>query len=151
MTALIFSNPLSFLFDSYLATIVTAGRANGVVDVELAAVRTNCQCGSYCLVVSSSLEGPCLGLSSFRMCHIFYNLTMYDVQFYDLRFTVYYFFFFPVREVRGSLFSSVRPIADHSLPLRGRCRGRGLCTPLPHAHGAEVSAGLRTRRCSKPR
>ena len=99
-------NSLRFLLDCNLSAIVTAGRANGVIDVELAAVRAYCQCGCYCLVVSSSFESPGLGLSSFRMCHIIYNLTMYDVQFI---FTIYFLLFF-----------LVRPIAGHSLPPRGR-------------------------------
>ena len=76
---------LSFLFDCYLAAIVTASRAYRVIDVELATVGTYCQCGSYCLVVSSSFESPSLGLSSFRMCHCY-------LLFNDLLFTINYFF-----------------------------------------------------------
>ena len=73
---------LSLFLDGYLAAIVTASRANSVIDVELAAVRTYCQCGSYCLVVSSSLESPGLGLSSFWMCHnSIYYLIIYDLVF----------------------------------------------------------------------
>ena len=70
---------LRFLFDGNLAAIVAASRANRVIDVELAAVGAYCQCGSYCLVVSSSFESPGLGLSSFWMCHnsIYYLMIYY--------------------------------------------------------------------------
>jgi hypothetical protein len=58
-----------FLLDCYLATIVSASGTYGVVDVEFAAVGAYCQCGSYGLVMSTTLKSACLGLSSFRMCH----------------------------------------------------------------------------------
>lgn len=57
------------LDDSELATIVTAGGAYGVIDVESTAVGALGERGSYGLVMSATLEGAGLGLSSFRMCH----------------------------------------------------------------------------------
>ena len=46
----------SFLNNSHLATIVTARRAYCVIYVEFTTVWTNCQCWSYCYVMSSSLS-----------------------------------------------------------------------------------------------
>lgn len=51
---------LSLLLNSQLATVVTASGTYGVVNIELAAVRAYCQCGSYCLVMGSSLESTSL-------------------------------------------------------------------------------------------
>ena len=74
---------LSFLLDSNLAAIVTACRAYCVINVELAAVRAYCQCRSYSLIMSSSLEGSSLGLSSFRMCHFVLIFNCYFINFFN--------------------------------------------------------------------
>lgn len=46
--------------DSELASVITARTTYGVIYVPLAAVGANCQCRSYCLIVSSSLGSSCL-------------------------------------------------------------------------------------------
>ena len=58
-----------FLYDSQLTAIVTAGGAYGVEDVPSATVGAYGEGRSYSLVMSTTLEGASLRLSSFRMCH----------------------------------------------------------------------------------
>ncbi len=73
---------LRFFLNSNLAAIVSACRAYCMINVELATVGANCQCRSHSLVMSSSLQRPCFGLSSFRMCHfllIFYCVIIFSV------------------------------------------------------------------------
>ena len=59
----------SLLLYSELASVITTRTANGVINVPLTTVWADCQCRSYCLVMSSSLGSSSLWLSSFRMCH----------------------------------------------------------------------------------
>ena len=75
---------LCFFLDSNLTTIVTASGANGMIDMELATVGAYCQCGSYSLIMSSSLQCSSLGLSSFRMCHFFFYLLLLSNIFRNL-------------------------------------------------------------------
>ena len=59
ITALIFPIYLlfsKFLNNSYLSTIVTTSGAYCVIYIVSAAVGANCQCRSYCLIMSSSLK-----------------------------------------------------------------------------------------------
>ena len=46
----------NFFFDGEFTTVVAASGAYGVVDVPCAAVRADCQCGGYCLIVGSAFE-----------------------------------------------------------------------------------------------
>ncbi len=61
----------SCLLDYDTAAVETTFAAYGVVDVPCAAVGAYSQSGHLCLVVSSALCCPGLGLFSFRMCHFF--------------------------------------------------------------------------------
>ena len=56
-------------YNSNLATIVATRGAYSVVDVISTTVRAYCQCGSYSLVMGTTLSGTSVRLSSFRMCH----------------------------------------------------------------------------------
>lgn len=68
-----------FLHDSNLTTIVAARGANRVVNVVSATGGAYCQRGSDGSVMSSSLQGTSLRLSSFWMCHNkIYNLLFYN-------------------------------------------------------------------------
>ena len=46
----------NFFLDGEFTTVVAASGAYGVVDVPCAAVRADCQCGGYCLIVGSAFE-----------------------------------------------------------------------------------------------
>ena len=58
-----------FLDYCQLASVITALTAYCVIDVPCSAVRADCKCRCYCLIVSPSFRSSCLGLPSFRMCH----------------------------------------------------------------------------------
>ena len=61
---------LGLLFAHHvLAAVVTALRANGVINMPCAAVRALSDGRSHSHVVGAALSGTSLRLSSFRMCH----------------------------------------------------------------------------------
>ena len=67
---------LSFLslLDSQLATIVTAARAYGVVDVVCATVRADSQSRHLSFVMRTTFRLSSVRLSSFRMCHSLFTI-----------------------------------------------------------------------------
>ena len=60
---------LCSLLYSQFTTIVSAGRADSVVDVMSAAVRAECQCWHFSFVMSTTFRCSGVRLSSFWMCH----------------------------------------------------------------------------------
>ena len=58
-----------FLAHHVLATVVTALRAYGVINVPCTTVRALSDGGSHSHVVGAALSGTSLRLSSFSMCH----------------------------------------------------------------------------------
>ena len=73
---------LSFLslLDSQLATIVTAARAYGVVNVVCATVRADSQRRHHGFVMGTTFRLSGVRLSSFRMCHNY--LTFYFITYF---------------------------------------------------------------------
>ena len=70
-----------FLDYCQLASVITALTAYCVIDVPCSAVRADCQCRCYCLIVSPSFRSSCLGLPSFRMCHFVLFLLLLFIRY----------------------------------------------------------------------
>ena len=68
---------LCSLLYSQFTTIVSAGRADSVVDVMSAAVRAECQCWHFSFVMCTTFRCSGVRLSSFWMCHSFIILFCY--------------------------------------------------------------------------
>ena len=70
-----------FLDYCQLASVITALTAYCVIDVPCSAVRADCKCRCYCLIVSPSFRSSCLGLPSFRMCHFVLFLLLLFIRY----------------------------------------------------------------------
>lgn len=65
------------LLDCNLSSVVTTFTTYSVVDIVSAAIRTYCQCWSFCLIVGSSLSRSGFGMFVFRMCHFSFTISCY--------------------------------------------------------------------------
>mgnify|MGYP003403913237 CR=1 FL=1 len=68
---------LCSLLYSQFTTIVSASRADSVIDVVSATVRAECQCWHFSFVMCTTFRGSGVRLSSFWMCHILFLLFSY--------------------------------------------------------------------------
>ena len=68
---------LCSLLYSQFTTIVSASRADSVIDVVSATVRAECQCWHVSFVMCTTFRGSGVRLSSFWMCHILLILFSY--------------------------------------------------------------------------
>ena len=118
-----------FLDYCQLASVITALTAYCVIDVPCSAVRADCQCRSYCLIVSPSFRSSCLGLPSFRMCHFVLFLLL---LFYSLSESI--------RLLRASQRGSAAPVSTSfsSPPSSALCSSSFSIIPLLHLPGAWV-------------
>jgi len=67
------------LLDSQFATIVTAARAYGVVNVVCATVRADSQCRHLSFVMCTTFRLTSVRLSSFRMCHNYLTILQFTI------------------------------------------------------------------------
>ena len=70
-----------FFFNCQLTSVITASAAYSVINMPLSTIWANCQCRSYCFIMSSSLCSSCFRLSSLRMCHFLLNFNYYLIFF----------------------------------------------------------------------
>ena len=115
-----------FLDYCQLASVITALTAYCVIDVPCSAVRADCQCRCYCLIVSPSFRSSCLRLPSFRMCHfVLFLLCYYSLSDSNILFSA---------SQRGS----VAPVSSEPLssPSSAECSSSFSIMPLLHLPGA---------------
>lgn len=116
-----------FLDYCQLASVITALTAYCVIDVPCSAVRADCKCRCYCLIVSPSFRSSCLGLPSFRMCHfVLFLLLCYSLSDSRILFNA---------SQRGSEAPASASLLSSS-PSSAECSSSFSIMPLLHLPGA---------------